>query len=344
MGQETNLNKRVLILLLLCAPYILFYISSSSKNYFNENVNDLIIWHIEKDHLSPVIEYIKSNNNLEKKFGFGNTLLSVAVRKGNFEIVKKLLNAGADPNARDDSGDNPIIEDVSVEACYGIGQENRLKIVELLIQSGANVNLRNVNGNSAINTAAQCGNTKLVELLISNGAKVNFISEYRTPLIEAVIHSNNPNMNDEKRKPYIAIVKILVANGANPFDKINNESWGISALDWAKKFNDRELINTLGASQSHSKLIPYTDSRSNLTSTARTLDTRMKALGIKLNPQIYLILTNLTSLYLFLPVLLTGVYGVYKDDPLFLKASFGMFGFIIIGSFILLMMGLSHDS
>jgi ankyrin repeat protein len=341
---ETKLNKRLLIFLLMCTPYILFYISFSSKNYFNDNADDLIIWHIEKGHLSEVIEYIKPNYNLEKKYGFGDTLLSIAVRKGNFEIVKTLLNAGADPNVRGDFGDIPVIEGASVEACYGLDQENRLKIVELLILNGADVNLRSVNGDSAIKTAAQCGNTKLVELLISNGANVNFISEHKTPLIEAVIHSNNPNMNDEKRKPYITIVKILVANGANPFDKVNNESWGISALDWAKKINDRELIDTLGASQSHSKLIPYTDSRSNLTNAARTLDTRMRALGIKLKPQIYLIFTNLTLLYLFLPVLLSGVYGAYKVDPLFLKASFGMFGFIIISSFILLMIGLSHDS
>jgi len=74
-----------------------------------------------------------------------------AVRKKRSDVVKLLLDRGADPNAQVGSdsaagGDTPIIEAV---------QEHDLPTVELLMSHGANPNLRDKIGDSAAELASK---------------------------------------------------------------------------------------------------------------------------------------------------------------------------------------------
>ena len=88
-----------------------------------------------------------------------------AAKSGNIEAVMKHISAGNDINIRSVSGATPLI------AASTGGQT---EIIRLLIEKGADVNLReDVGGSTALLAAAFFGHTEIVEMLIDKGADVN---------------------------------------------------------------------------------------------------------------------------------------------------------------------------
>ncbi|MEZ5039610.1 MAG: ankyrin repeat domain-containing protein [Saprospiraceae bacterium] len=96
----------------------------------------------------------------------GFTALSLAAFFSQLEVVKYLLEQGADPNiaAKNPSNIAPIHAAVAA---------NHLGICELLVQHGANVNLSQTQGVRPLHAAAHRGNLAMVQLLVEAGAEVN---------------------------------------------------------------------------------------------------------------------------------------------------------------------------
>ena len=86
-------------------------------------------------------------------------LLSAAIDSGNLEMVRVLLELGANPNTREDFG-YPII--------YGAAQEGNTEVVRLLVDAGADVE-----GSDTLWTAIDHGHTDVVRLLVEARADVN---------------------------------------------------------------------------------------------------------------------------------------------------------------------------
>ena len=125
-----------------------------------------------------------------------------AAAKGNIEVVKQHLAAGADVNAKDEGEQTPLHQ------AAGEGQK---EIAELLIAEGADVNAKDRNawpsgvGRTPLHEAAEYGHTEVGELLIANGADVNAMGGYPewTALHAAAIRAHKE------------IAELLVANGAD---------------------------------------------------------------------------------------------------------------------------------
>ena len=83
-------------------------------------------------------------------------------RGGKLEIVKLLIDKGADINAKDDIG-----QTVLIDAAWG----GSLDVVKFLIDKGLDVNAGNQGGMTVLMGAAQGGkNLDVVKLLIDKGA------------------------------------------------------------------------------------------------------------------------------------------------------------------------------
>ncbi len=94
-----------------------------------------------------------------------NNLLIKGALTGNIKLVEKALKSGADVNAKETAKGNTSL---MLAAYY-----KHHKIVDLLIQSNANVDERDLENNTALMKAAWTGGAKSAELLIQANADVN---------------------------------------------------------------------------------------------------------------------------------------------------------------------------
>ncbi|XP_019481764.1 PREDICTED: B-cell lymphoma 3 protein [Hipposideros armiger] len=100
--------------------------------------------------------------DLEARNYDGLTALHVAVNTECHEAVLLLLERGADIDAVDiKSGRSPLIHAV---------ENNKLSMVQLLLQHGANVNAQMYSGSSALHSASGRGLLHLVRMLVRSGA------------------------------------------------------------------------------------------------------------------------------------------------------------------------------
>lgn len=149
-----------------------------------------------------------------------------AVANENFEMVKLLIKYEIDVNAKDSRGQTPI---------FAIQSK---KMAQLLINNGANINIRDTSsGKTILFNFIRRGNLDLVELLIENGADINIkdksdstplfsaISKKREDMIRLLIESGvNVNLQGERGYTPLAmaalwenleVIELLIKNGAD---------------------------------------------------------------------------------------------------------------------------------
>ena len=115
---------------------------------------------IENDDTSLVRSLIQSIDVKETE----ETFLIFAIIKGNIDIVRLLIEAGADINKKDRNGASSFI--------YAVIKGN-IVIVRLLIEAGADTNIYDGDGMTPLMIAAENNDIPLVRLLIQNGADIN---------------------------------------------------------------------------------------------------------------------------------------------------------------------------
>ncbi|PVX47638.1 ankyrin repeat protein [Flavobacterium sp. 103] len=107
---------------------------------------------------------LASNGNsfseIKNKIEFSGTMtpLSVAIRKGDFETVKKFIEYGADVNENSD-GLSPLM----IAARY-----NKTEIIKFLLSKGARLNEKDENGFTALKYAELSNANEAIQILKQN--------------------------------------------------------------------------------------------------------------------------------------------------------------------------------
>jgi ankyrin repeat protein len=115
------------------------------------------------------------------------------------------------------------------------------QVVELLLQNGANPNVRNANGNTPLILSIYEGFTDVARLLLSFGADPNLKSSMFDQDFTALMTAS--------MKGDVQVARALISKGANVNDRA---ATGISALGYAKRNNHAEIAQMLinaGASE-----------------------------------------------------------------------------------------------
>ena len=154
-----------------------------------------------------------------------------SVAGGNPAGTAKALKAGADPNTCADG--YPLL---CLAAAAGDAE-----VTKVLLAGGASPHLLDARmGTSALHKAAQSGVVDVARALVAHGAFIDLQAPTHghTPLIDAVLH----------RK--LAMVNYLVEDGANLFVTARGMlAPSYTALDLARLRNDRDIIDSLEASE-----------------------------------------------------------------------------------------------
>ena len=128
--------------------------------------------------------------------------------------------------------------DVNTEALWShqtalmiASEKGYLRIVQLLIDSGADINHQDIDGRTALMISSGKGYLPIVQLLLDSGADINLQNKYgNTALMYAIKHS--------------IILRLLLKNGANPL--IKEKYYGETAYDESVKLfghdEDSELL------------------------------------------------------------------------------------------------------
>lgn len=166
------------------------------------------------------------------------TILALAVQKRNAELVRRLLERGADTNLADDNGVTPLYAAV-------IGENVDTGIVKMLLDKGAHANYQ--------------GTTRGATALIYTVVNFNIPVETRLEAMKQLLeHGADPNKQetgngytalmyaflDSRSSPEarIQVMKFLIENGA---DKNIKTTEGETVVAWAKKSNEPEVAAVL---------------------------------------------------------------------------------------------------
>jgi ankyrin repeat protein len=118
-----------------------------------------------------IIKELRSYNaELNIKDSAGLTALHYAVDGANLDAIKFILMEKADVNARDNNGWSPLLRAASTNASK--------EIAELLCKFKSNVNILDNDHKSALMTAVVNGNQPFVQVLVENGADLTLKNDF----------------------------------------------------------------------------------------------------------------------------------------------------------------------
>ena len=241
----------------------------SDINAVNVNHADALLAALAGDHLNTVTFLLDNGVNVDQQDYQGVTPLFMACHKQLTYLVKRLLEAGANPNIMTSQIVTPLQAAAATD-------EGCAEIAALLIQHGADVNFVDEKGVSALNIAALKGHSEFAEVLIKHKADVNnitksghsplFLASHKgheqvaKHLIKAKAHVDIQDKDGDTallmacQEGHFQIVKMLIKAGAS-INYVNFK--GVTAIDRAvyNKFTDITQFLVDNGANVHSQAI-----------------------------------------------------------------------------------------
>lgn len=175
---------------------------------------------VSNGNLDKVKEYIAANSEIKNTDESGMALM-LASHNGHKDLVKFLLDSKiTDINKQNIDGDTALI---------WATWKGHINVVQLLIEKGAKLDLKDDHGNTALMEAVREGHIEIAKLLISHKTNINAQNHHgSTPIMWAAYyhHAN--------------IAQLLIDNHADINIKNNDKK---TALMIAKEREYQDIVN-----------------------------------------------------------------------------------------------------
>jgi len=154
-SNKENIMKRI-SLFIVCISLIFTGIAKA-------DVSTNLILAAKDGNLVGVNTALKEGADINAKMPpIGKTALIWASEQGYVEVVKLLLEKGANVDEKNFTGGTALMTAL---------QQGHVEIIKLLIEKGADVNIKDLNGVTPLRKAKEMGRSDIAELLESEGAK-----------------------------------------------------------------------------------------------------------------------------------------------------------------------------
>lgn len=171
--------------------------------------------------------------------------LMIAAADGQADIVRILLEKGADPNAsvtKDFTVDGKSVFEGStplMAAAYAGYDE----VVALLIEAGAGVSAKTKYGGTALMAAAAGGHLAAVKLLAENGAEVNAQTTETFAMGKEKVPKGSSAISGASYKGHAEVVQCLIDHGADV--NIKDDVWLMDPLYLASYGQHLDVVKIL---------------------------------------------------------------------------------------------------
>ncbi len=152
--------------------------------------------------------------------------LHEASEAGHLEIVRSLIESGADVNERDKYHWTPL---------RWASMKGRFEVAKFLIEYGADVNIPDATGWTPLHVAARDGHVDVVHLLLNHGADVNAKKQNQWSALHLAL------LCDDSESAF-EIVKALLEQGANVH--VRNDK-GQTPFQMASRRRYRDIMRLL---------------------------------------------------------------------------------------------------
>ncbi|CAH1635197.1 unnamed protein product [Spodoptera littoralis] len=193
------------------------YQQENDKKKLEMDLQDSII----NGSLAEVQEIVATrlNNNVNTRLDSGWNALMHACFHAQDAIVKYLLEEGADPNFRAEELQNKLYGQLWTNSTHEGYWLRQVDVVQKFLDLGVNIEVRDLQGWTALFWAAHHNQPQILEILIARGARMSEVDKYnRTALELAELHDYNE------------IVEILKRHLQIPED--HEESYDMEITTW----------------------------------------------------------------------------------------------------------------
>uniref|UniRef100_A0A915KCB5 Ion transport domain-containing protein n=1 Tax=Romanomermis culicivorax TaxID=13658 RepID=A0A915KCB5_ROMCU len=210
-------------------------------------------------HIDVVKALLNKGTPVDSKTKDNYTALHVAVQAEKYEVVEILLGHGADVSIKG----GPLAE-TALHVAAGIDNTGGLRCAEMLLKSGADVNSKLENGQTALHIASKTGDVKMIKLLLSEGAEPLATSVHgETPLhvtarfchFEAAKTLLEHIENNRRREECTQLVNRQTTSGETPMHLCaessaraksdTGEDTGETVLHYCARSGNEEVMKTI---------------------------------------------------------------------------------------------------